>query len=218
METLMDTAVLSRSWVRVSRSWESWVNGLLRTQTVADEEVLCATLRNGRAFKLYVNTSCSSPIMKGELLVDGKVISRLVRTAASLLTEWVFEAEDIFTVEISLASGDLDHRVKLLSETDQCFATLTAPDTFSRNFIVSVLKNAVKQMKDDGISSPECLLRRVCLEYGWTYYGKVIKWSSSNPDVATVDSEGNVTAVSPGTAKISVKYYTKTLSCIITVR
>ena len=169
METLMDTAVLSRSWVRVSRSWESWVNGLLRTQTVADEEVLCATLRNGRAFKLYVNTSCSSPIMKGELLVDGKVISRLVRTAASLLTEWVFEAEDIFTVEISLASGDLDHRVKLLSETDQCFATLTAPDTFSRNFIVSVLKNAVKQMKDDGISSPECLLRRVCLEYGWTY-------------------------------------------------
>lgn len=115
------------------------------------------------------NTSCSSPIMKGELLVDGKVISRLVRTAASLLTEWVFEAEDIFTVEISLASGDLDHRVKLLSETDQCFATLTAPDTFSRNFIVSVLKNAVKQMKDDGISSPECLLRRVCLEYGWTY-------------------------------------------------
>lgn len=169
METLMDTAVLSRSWVRVSRSWESWVNGLLRTQTVADEEVLCATLRNGRAFKLYVNTSCSSPIMKGELLVDGKVISRLVRTAASLLTEWVFEAEDIFTVEISLASGDLDHRVKLLSETDQCFATLTAPDTFSRNFIVSVLKNAVKQMKDDGINSPKSLLRRVCLEYGWTY-------------------------------------------------
>ena len=50
------------------------------------------------------------------------------------------------------------------------------------------------------------------------YYGKVIKWSSSNPDVATVDSEGNVIAVSPGTAKISVKYYTKTLSCIITVR
>lgn len=50
------------------------------------------------------------------------------------------------------------------------------------------------------------------------YYGKVIKWSSSNPDVATVDSEGNVTAVSPGAAKISVKYYTKTLSCIITVR
>ena len=66
--------------MRVSRSWESWVNGLLRTQTVADEEVLCAALRNGRAFKLYVNTSCSSPVMKGELLVDGKVISRLVRT------------------------------------------------------------------------------------------------------------------------------------------
>lgn len=39
METLMDTAVLSRSWVRVSRSWESWVNGLLRTQTVADDFV-----------------------------------------------------------------------------------------------------------------------------------------------------------------------------------
>ena len=55
METLMDTAVLSRSWVRVSRSWESWVNGLLRTQTVADEEVLCAALRNGRTYKLYVN-------------------------------------------------------------------------------------------------------------------------------------------------------------------
>ena len=155
METLMDTAVLSRSWVRVSRSWESWVNGLLRTQTVADEEVLCAALRNGRSFKLYANTSCSSPVMKGELLVDGKVISRLVRTAASLLTEWVFEAEEIFTVEISLASGDLDHRVKLLSETDQCFATLTAPDTFSRNFIVSVLKNAVKQMKDAEMPAAE---------------------------------------------------------------
>lgn len=136
---------------------------------------LNALLRNGRVLKLYVCTSTISPVMKGELWFDGKMISRSVRTASSLLTEWYFDVEDDqFSIEILPASGDSDHWIKIESEGEPCYATITAPEAFSRNFILSVLKNILQQMKDEGDfcredKKQELLLRRVCLTFGWTY-------------------------------------------------
>ena len=51
-------------------------------------------------------------------------------------------------------------------------------------------------------------------------YDKSVTWSSSNTDVATVDSKGNVTAVGTGKAVITVKTKTgaKTASCTVTVK
>lgn len=52
--------------------------------------------------------------MKGELWVDGKMISRSVRTASSLLTEWNFDVkDDQFAIEILPASGDSDHWIEI---------------------------------------------------------------------------------------------------------
>ena len=45
-----------------------------------------------------------------------------------------------------------------------------------------------------------------------------IKWTSNTPKVATVDESGVVTAVAPGTAKITAKTFNgKTATCVVTV-
>ena len=179
MEALYENAP-SRSWIKVSRSWEEWVNGLLRARTVENEEVLNTALRNGKIFKLYVNTTtCRYPVMKGEIWEDEKLIGEAMRTAASLLTEWdihSIETDDVFPVEILIASGDLDHRIKLSfqGEFNSCFVTLTAPDSFSKSFIEADLKNTDQDLREgnlyrDNTSKAEILLRKVCLVYGWTY-------------------------------------------------
>ena len=45
-----------------------------------------------------------------------------------------------------------------------------------------------------------------------------VKWTSDNPDVATVDKSGKVTAVSEGTANITAEVYGKTTTCAVTVQ
>lgn len=44
-----------------------------------------------------------------------------------------------------------------------------------------------------------------------------VKWTSDNPDVATVDENGKVTAVSEGTANITAEVYGKTATCAVKV-
>lgn len=46
---------------------------------------------------------------------------------------------------------------------------------------------------------------------------KKVTWSSSNKSVATVDSNGKVVAVGPGTAVITAKVGNKTVTCTVTV-
>jgi uncharacterized protein YjdB len=43
-------------------------------------------------------------------------------------------------------------------------------------------------------------------------------WESSNPEVATVDEYGVVTAVSPGQSTITAYYKKQTGSCLVTVK
>lgn len=45
-----------------------------------------------------------------------------------------------------------------------------------------------------------------------------VKWKSSNEKVATVDSNGKVTALGSGTAKITAKYKSATYTCKVTVK
>lgn len=45
-----------------------------------------------------------------------------------------------------------------------------------------------------------------------------VKWTSDNPDVATVDKSGKVTAVSEGIANITAEAYGKTATCAVTVQ
>ena len=46
---------------------------------------------------------------------------------------------------------------------------------------------------------------------------KDVTWTSDNPQVASVSSDGTVTAVSEGTATISAKAGDQTATCVITV-
>ena len=47
---------------------------------------------------------------------------------------------------------------------------------------------------------------------------KTVTWSSSDNNIASVDSEGTVTAIYPGNVVITAKVGTHTTSCIITVK
>ena len=46
---------------------------------------------------------------------------------------------------------------------------------------------------------------------------KSVRWSSNKPSVASVSSDGDVTAVAPGKAKITAKVAGKKLTCRVTV-
>ena len=45
-----------------------------------------------------------------------------------------------------------------------------------------------------------------------------VKYSSSNPKIARVDSKGKITAVKKGTAVITAKANTKKFNCKVTVK
>lgn len=61
-------------------------------------------------------------------------------------------------------------------------------------------------------------------EYGWLDinikidYRHALKWSSSNPEVATVDDNGRVDAIAPGTATITARVEKSSVSYDITVK
>ena len=163
-----------RKWIKVSKSWVNWVNGLLRTKTVEDEEIFAITLKKGRVFKLYVNTLDSNPVMKGELWDGGKLIGKSIRTAASLLTEWDFEFEeeqDVFSIDILVATVDVEHKIKFSKKGQEpCFAILVTPGEISKSFIKAVLKKVLQDAKGDSlIKDTENLLGKICQAYGWTY-------------------------------------------------
>ena len=163
-----------RKWIKVSKSWVNWVNGLLRTKTVENEEILAISLKKGRVFKLYVNTLDSSPVMKGELWDGGKIIGKSIRTAASLLTEWDFESEeeqDVFSIDILVSTVNVEHKIKFSQKGQEpCFSILITPGGISKSFIKAVLKKVIQETKDDSlIKNAENILGKMCQAYGWTY-------------------------------------------------
>ena len=65
--------------------------------------------------------------------------------------------------------------------------------------------------------------RQLSIYVGGTYRlsptsGKASKWTSSDPSIATVSSNGTVTGISKGTATISCTVSGKTASCTLNVR
>ncbi|CAB1247585.1 protein of unknown function [Ruminococcaceae bacterium BL-6] len=74
------------------------------------------------------------------------------------------------------------------------------------------------------LDQPELVLDRgtngqltVSYEPPDTTEDKTVTWTSSNPEIATVDNTGKVTAVSAGDAKITAKVGTHTATCNVTV-
>ena len=59
---------------------------------------------------------------------------------------------------------------------------------------------------------------KVTYRPSYTTDDKTIRWSSSNTSVATVDANGKITAVGPGTATITAACGTKTAVCTVTVK
>ena len=92
-------------------------------------------------------------------------------------------------------------------ENDTCSITVhvTAPklETKSLKLVID---------KADAIASGQ-----IVLNYDHENYDKVF-WHSASPDVATVDQDGKVTAVSKGTAKVSAYINGKAYTCSVSVK
>ena len=84
--------------------------------------------------------------------------------------------------------------------------------------VTSVAVTEVKLNKNSlslAVGGAETLIATVSPENAT---GKTVTWSSDNEGVAKVDSNGKVTAVSVGTAKITAKAGDKTADCTVTVK
>ena len=161
---------------------------------------------------------------------------------SSLTFEWQSLTEDGFwtvlnTSVYNAATTLMTKAVETKEVIDTYEATVTETTTY-RCVITSVVKNGDKEVATTlvtkteveyvavtGISLDKTTLR---LEVNGTAQltatvspenatDKTVTWSSSNEAVATVDTNGKVTAVSVGTAIITVKVGDKTATCEVTV-
>ena len=82
---------------------------------------------------------------------------------------------------------------------------------------VSAPKLETKSLKLEIDKADAIVSDQIVLNYDKDNYDKVL-WHSASPDVATVDQNGKVTAVSKGTAKVSAYINGKAFTCTVSVK
>lgn len=131
--------------------------------------------------------------------------------------KWSSSNPNIITVDEK--SGQIRHK-----QTGTATLTATTVDGgFTASCIVTGVQPPTgidinKQVLTLVVGSTEKLIKTVHPEN--VYRPDSVTWTSSNPSIATVDSTGKVTAISTGTANISVKTNDRgyTASCTVTVK
>ena len=159
------------------------------TLDVGDEETLISTITPDNATEKSVTWESSAP---GVATVDtsGKVIAVSAGTA---------------TITVTAADGSEEKAV--------CTVTVTAA-TVSVTGVT--LSQTQAHLYYNGTPNTLALTATVAPANATN---KNVTWTSDNSSVATVDSSGNVTAVAPGTATITVTTVdgSKTATCLVTV-
>ena len=159
------------------------------TLDVGDEEPLISTITPDNATEKSVTWESSAP---GVATVDtsGKVIAVSAGTA---------------TITVTAADGSEEKAV--------CTVTVTAA-TVSVTGVT--LSQTQAHLYYNGTPNTLALTATVAPANATN---KNVTWTSDNSSVATVDSSGNVTAVAPGTATITVTTVdgSKTATCLVTV-
>ena len=102
-------------------------------------------------------------------------------------------------------------------------ATLTLTAKMKINQLAEGEKLTLKQQHNGDYAPGETDKIITKLNTYYTVYGNEYTWTSSNPDVISVDAEGNITAIADGTATITASItddsgYTATASIELTVR
>ena len=129
--------------------------------------------------------------------------------------KWTSENEDIATVDYkgnitAKKEGTTKIHLNVRGKEAQILINVTDPN--------------IKHIENITLNKSECTLEKgksetliATINPTDTTDDKTISWTSSNPNVATVDSEGLVTAVGSGTATITATVGEKSATCTVTV-
>ena len=134
-------------------------------------------------------------------LAAGKSVSLKLKNAKSTVS-WKSEDTSIATVDSSgkvtaVGAGSTKITAILSSDTYSCSVAVPRATLSKRSLALKSGKSAKLKIKNCATAN---------------------NWRSSNNSVASVDNTGRVTAVSPGSATISVQAAGETLECTVTVR
>lgn len=154
---------------------------------------------------------------QSEMTVDRGTDSQLTATILPLDTTedktitWASSDSSVATVD---ATGKVTG-VKIGSST---ITATVGEHTASCSVTVAALIHSISMDKSD-MTLDRGTAGQLSVSYDPpdTTEDKTVVWSSSNPDFATVDSAGNVTAVQIGSATITARVGTHTTACSVTV-
>ena len=102
------------------------------------------------------------------------------------------------TIEITQKNGSLSHTINV-KQAERIAVSSVILNKTSLNMCAGTFETLVATVKPDNATD------------------KTVTWSSSNPEVASVDDSGEVTALREGSATITAKAGEKTADCIVTV-
>ena len=136
-------------------------------------------------------------------------------TATDKTVTWTSSDTDVATVEngkvTAVAEGTATITAKAGEQTATCAVTVVAKDADIVAVTGITLNKTTLSLEEGG---KETLTATVLPA---TATNKTVTWSSDKTDVATVDSNGKVTAVAEGTATITAKAGDQTAECAVTV-
>ncbi len=173
--------------------------------------IITATVADGSGVKSYFTASCT------EQPVGGVQFSDLITTASP---GDVFTLNTVFTPAdatdqrllwtssdpsvISVANGVI---TVLKTGTARITATSLANRKYSTSMSINVVPRPVEKVTlnlGDYTGTPESVLQLTATVEPANATNKALRWSSSDPEVATVDEEGLVKLIAEGTATITV--------------
>ena len=187
---------------------------------------------NSDAIRLYQNSSGATGgyvvigVSEGYVITSATIRSTMATTTGYLLTDSSPSStplKNAFNVSNKVLTANTDYTVSDISSryiTFACFGTSKTSRLYlSKISITYQAENSsavqtTTTIDASGITNTDVytgteagLLSATVTAGGSSVEGASVTWTSSTPSVATINSNGEVTLVAPGTTKITASYY-----------
>lgn len=192
-----------------------------------------APAANSNAIRLYQNSSGATGgyivigVKEGYVITSATIKSTMATTTGYKLTETspgnTTPAKNTFAVSDYSLSANTDYTVDNISTryiTFACFGSSSSSRLYLSKISITYQTENTSAVQTtttidaSGITNTDVytgteagLLSATVTAGGSSVEGASVTWTSSTPSVATINSNGEVTLVAPGTTKITASYY-----------